>query len=132
MRIMIDTNVFISIVVLNSKRLGEMLNDICENHILVLSSYILDELKGVIKERFPCKTAAMDEILFNLPFELEYTPHELPEHDYFTIRDKDDEPILYSAITADVDVLITGDNDFSEVDIERPKILTPAEFLAKY
>ena len=132
MRIVIDTNVFISIVVFDSKRLGEMLNYICENHALVMSSYILDELKGVIEEKFPNKTAAMDEILFNMPFELEYTPHVLPEHDYFTIRDKDDEPILYSAITADVDVLITGDKGFAEVGIERPEILTPYEFMEKY
>ena len=132
MRIMVDTNVFISVVVFNSKRLGNMLNDICENHVLVLSSYVLDEIKNVIKEKFPNKTAAMDEILFNLPFELEYTPNELPEYDHFTIRDKDDEPVLYSAITADVDVLITGDRDFFDVESERPEILSPAEFLAKY
>jgi len=129
---MIDTNVFISVVVFGSKRLGEMLNDICENHVLVLSSFILDELKRVIREKFPNKIAAMDEILFNLPFELEYTPHELPAHDYFTIRDKEDEPILYSAITADVDVLISGDGDFAAVEIERPEILTPTEFLERY
>ena len=41
----------------------------------------------------------------------------LPEHYYFTIRDKGDEPILYFAITADVDVLITGDKDFADIDI---------------
>lgn len=129
---MIDTNVYISIVVFNSKRLGEMLNYICENHILVLSSYILDELKDVVKQKFPNKTAVIDEILFNLPFELEFTPHELPEHNYFVINDKDDEPILYSAITAGVDILITGDNDFNIVEIERPEIMKPAEFLKKY
>ena len=31
-----------------------------------------------------------------------------------------------------VDVLITGDNDFSCVEIERPEIFSPAEFLDKY
>ena len=132
MRIMVDTNVFISIVVFNSKRLSEMLNYICENHILIMSSYILDELKDVINRKFPNKIAAMDKILFNMPFELEYTPSELPKHNLFTISDKDDEPILYSAITADVDIIISGDSDFSEVEIDRAEILTPAEFLERY
>ena len=32
----------------------------------------------------------------------------------------------------EVDVLITGDKDFKDVDIERPEICTPNEFLEKY
>jgi len=32
----------------------------------------------------------------------------------------------------DVDILITGDKDFAAVDIDRPEILTPTEFLSKY
>ena len=32
----------------------------------------------------------------------------------------------------DVDVLVTGDNDFSDVDVEKPEILTPAEFVERY
>ncbi|MFZ7103756.1 MAG: PIN domain-containing protein [Peptococcaceae bacterium] len=40
--------------------------------------------------------------------------------------------VLLSAITADVDVLITGDKDFNGIDIDRPGILTPTEFLDKY
>jgi predicted nucleic acid-binding protein len=48
------------------------------------------------------------------------------------ILDKKDLPVLISAITEDVDILITGDKDFSEVEIEKPEILTPAQFLEKY
>lgn len=131
MRIMIDTNVFISIVVFNSNVLGKMLNDICTKHTLVLSSYILEELSNVIRSKFPDKINAIDNILFNMPFETEFTPHILPKHDFFQIRDAKDEKILYSAITADVDMLITGDKDFFEVDIERPEIITPSEFLKR-
>ena len=67
-----------------------------------------------------------------LPFELIYTPKIIEKHDLFEIRDADDEMVLYSAITADVDILLTGDKDFSEIDMERPEILTPSEFLEKY
>ena len=129
MRIMIDTNVFISIMVFNSKTLSKMLNDICEKHTLVLSSYILEEISNVINSKFPDKASVMDNVLFNMPFELEFTPHVLPEHNFFCIRDPKDEKILYSAITADVDILITGDKDFFEFEMERPEILLPSEFI---
>jgi predicted nucleic acid-binding protein len=43
-----------------------------------------------------------------------------------------DYPVLYSAIVEDVDILITGDKDFSDVDVEKPEILTPQKFLEKY
>ena len=129
---MIDTNVFVSIVVFNSKILGKMLNDICEKHTLVLSTYILEELSNVINSKFPGKIALIDYILFNMPFETEFTPHILPNHDLFCIRDPKDEKILYSAITADADILITGDKDFLELEIERPMIISPSEFVKQY
>ena len=128
MRIMIDTNVFISLVVFGSKSLEKMINNISENHTLILSSYILEEITSVINSKFPKKLQAMDDILFNMPFEIEYTPSILPKHNFFVIRDPKDEKILYSAITADVDILITGDKDFLDIGLERPKIVTPSEF----
>jgi predicted nucleic acid-binding protein len=74
----------------------------------------------------------IENFLLELPFEFVYTPVILPPHNLFTIRDADDEKVLYSAIVADVDVLITGDNDFNDIDIEWPEILSPTEFIAKY
>lgn len=50
----------------------------------------------------------------------------------FEIRDDNDYIILHTAIIEDIDILITGDKDFAAVDIERPEILTPSEYLAKY
>ncbi|MCL2082552.1 MAG: putative toxin-antitoxin system toxin component, PIN family [Oscillospiraceae bacterium] len=132
MRIAIDTNVFVSILVFGSKPLGNMLANICENHTLVLSSYVIEELIRVVQTKFPGKLAAMDNILLNMPYESEYTPHKLPKHNLFEIRDIKDEKVLYSAITADVDILITGDKDFQDLGLEHPEILTPSEFLKQY
>ena len=39
--------------------------------------------------------------------------------------------LLYTAIIEDVDILVTGDKDFSDIDVERPEIMTPAEFIRK-
>jgi len=40
--------------------------------------------------------------------------------------------IIVSALLSDVDILITGDKDFLDVDIDKPEILTPREYLEKY
>jgi putative PIN family toxin of toxin-antitoxin system len=129
---MVDTNILVSIAVFRSGKLGGMLDDICLHHTLCLSTYIIDEFLEVVRRKFPDKLPQCERFLEKLPFVLEYTPHELPAHDWFEIRDEDDEGVLYSAITADVDILISGDGDFSPVEIERPDILTPREFLERY
>ena len=55
MRIMLYSNVIISIVVFNSKNLKKMLEIIIDKYKLVLSSYVLDELKEVVKRKFKNK-----------------------------------------------------------------------------
>ena len=41
-----------------------------------------------------------------------------------------DQPILNAAIVFDVDIVLTGDKDFLSLDMEHPKCMTVAEFLA--
>ena len=132
MRVMLDTNILVSAIVFESKLMLEIIQRLSSKYSLVLCSYVVDELHEVIDEKFPAKTSELEEFLIEVQFELFYTPRILPKHDLFTIRDKDDEKVLYSAILADVDVLVTGDKDFFNVDIERPEILTHLEFLEKY
>lgn len=60
-----------------------------------------------------------------------YTPNEI-ERGLFAIRDIKDYPVLYTAMIEDIDILITGDKDFSDIDIEKPEILSPIEFMEKY
>jgi len=132
MRVSIDTNVFISFIVFRSKQIGKMIMDINERHTIVLSSYMLNELSRVIEDKFPEKKQAMTDILDALSFEVEMIPQKLPKHDLFKIRDPDDEKILYSAIAAKVDVLITGDKDFLSLNLEYPEILTPTAYITKY
>lgn len=132
MRIMLDTNVLISIALFKGRDLGLMLNRICESHQLVLSSYVVDEIYGVVRRKWPAQIAALDRFFSAIPFEMEHTPEILPEHNWFHIRDANDEKVLYSAITADVDILITGDKDFAEIDIEKPEIMTPRDYMKQY
>jgi hypothetical protein len=43
-----------------------------------------------------------------------------------------DYPVLYSAITEDVDIFVMGDKDFDGLGLEKPEILSPAEFLERH
>lgn len=131
MRVMLDTNVLLSALLFPSERMNRMMRFIFEEHRLVLSSFVVEELTYVVKRKFPKKLKAVDSLLSAMSFELVYTPQEL-ELGLFEIRDVKDYPVLYTAIREDVDVLITGDKDFSDVDVERPDILTPAQFIDRY
>jgi putative PIN family toxin of toxin-antitoxin system len=132
MRIMFDTNIIISAGLFGSSRLAMLAEQISNKYSIVISSQIIDELFVVVDMKFPHKKAAFKRFLNKLNFEMAFTPKEINSDVYISIRDKKDYPILASAIVADVDVFITGDKDFSVLDIERPEILTISQFSEKY
>ncbi|MDR0858002.1 MAG: putative toxin-antitoxin system toxin component, PIN family [Oscillospiraceae bacterium] len=132
MRIMLDTNVIISAFVLSSQPLTKMIDVISENHTIVLSTYVIAELKRVVREKFPDKYSLVENFLQRLDFELVYTPEVIDKSKFPEIRDKKDLPILVSAIIENVDILISGDKDFIAVNVERPEILTSKSFVDKY
>ena len=128
---MLDTNVLISALLFPGSKINAMMNCIFTQHQLVLSSYVVDELKRVVKRKFPQKENAINKLLMLMSFDYVYTPNDI-EGGLFELCDEKDYPVLYTAIIEDVDVLITGDKDFSDIDIERPEIMTPTDFIEKY
>lgn len=128
---MVDTNVLISLLVFSSKKMNQMMECIFTEHQLVLSSYIVEELRDVVRRKFAGKAGVVDTLLGEMNYEYVYTPNILDEA-LFEIRDVKDYPVLYTAILEDVDILVTGDNDFSDIDIEKTEILTPTEFVERY
>ena len=109
---MLDTNVIISILIFRSKHLKKMLELISEKYNLVLSSYVLDELEEVVKRKFNDKISDLNYFLYNLSFEIYYTPKTVIDESFVKVRDVKEEPVLYSTIMSDVDILITGDKRF--------------------
>lgn len=132
MRIMIDTNILISIIFFPSEKMNEIKTKLAKNYQIVICSYVIDELKTVTIRKFSHKLKAIDDFFTQLPFELVYTPEFYQIKNLPNIRDDKDKPILASAILSDVDILLTGDKDFNDIKIDRPEILTPSEFLEKY
>ena len=132
MRIMLDTNVLISAILFRSESLSRLIEKVAEEYTQVLSTYVVDELKSVVERKFPSKVKAIEKFLTVLSYELAYSSQDYEGNPLFEIRDEKDYLVLHTAIVADVDILIKGDKDFTDVEIERPEILTPKEFLEKY
>jgi len=79
---MIDTNVLISIFLFPSAKMHSLVDAITEQHTIVLPSYVLEELKGVIKRKSPQKYALLDRFIQELPFTLAYRPEILTPAGY--------------------------------------------------
>jgi predicted nucleic acid-binding protein len=127
---MVDTNILFSAMFFPDGRMNGLIKKAAVESRLVLSSYVIDELFDVIRRKFPDQEKAADTFLSRIPYELVYTPKQ-PPPGLFEIRDPDDYAVLYSAITEDVDIFITGDKDFENLNLEKPEILTPAQFLER-
>ena len=131
MRVMLDTNILISAFVFQSRKIYAVIDFIVLHHTLILSSYVVDELRDVVVRKFPHLTDELDEFLTALSFTLAYTPRLIPPG-LLKMRDASDAPILYTAIIEGVDVLITGDKDFDDIESEMPEIMTISEFEKEY
>ena len=63
MRVMLDTNVLLSVLLFPSVRMDGMMRCIFEEHRMVLSSFVVEELAFVVQRKFPAKATAVDRLL---------------------------------------------------------------------
>lgn len=131
MRVMFDTNVLISYFAFGSKTIGKVVQDVALNHEPPLSTFVIDEFREVVARKWPDRAEAAERFLQRASFETIVTPLVM-EEGLFEIRDECDYPVLYSAVSGFADVLVTGDKDFADVDVETPDIVTPTEYIARY
>lgn len=132
MRVMLDTNIFISMIFFPSAQTRELAKRLAENYHIVVCDYVIEELRLVTDRKFPQKRKFLDRFFLELPFELVYTPKTLDLSEFPQMRDTKDSPILATAIMESIDVFVTGDKDFLVLDVDVPEILTIAEFLGRY
>lgn len=131
MRVMLDTNILVSAFVFKSKKINELIEKLTNEHKIVIASYCIDEIKELTKKKFKVDIRKLDTFFKELSFELVYSP-TMELEKMFYIRDENDYIILHTAIIENVDVFITGDKDFKDVEIDMPEIMTVSEFLQKY
>jgi putative PIN family toxin of toxin-antitoxin system len=125
MKVMIDSNMLVSAVYNQDSKPAQAVRDVCENHELLLCDHIVSECYDVVGRKFPQHMPVLDKLFTSLGYSLVVAPRSESSQ----IPDLKDAPILNSAILEDVDVIISGDNHFLNLNLERPKILTPAQYL---
>jgi len=123
MRVMIDTNVILSAIYNPKSKPAGVLRHVCEKHELVLCDYIIAECYDVMARKFPQNIVVFIKLLATLGYELVATPREGVE-----MPDPKDSPILNAAVNADVDIIISGDKHFLNLDLERPQVLSPSDY----
>jgi putative PIN family toxin of toxin-antitoxin system len=134
MRILVDTNVLISASLFPNPNMNQLMDRIALEHTLVLPSHVMEELEMLFDTKFKGKKNLLKRFFAKYSYDYVYTPLDINPEDYPEIRDKNDLPILVSAIVAGVDLIITGDKDFfdiktRDIEIELPVIITPKEFI---
>ena len=132
MRVMLDTNIFISMIFFPSAQTRELIRRLTDRYQIVVCDYVIEELRLVVERKFPAKRRFIDNFFMELPFELVYTLKTVDLNEFPEMRDRKDTPILATAMIEDIDVFLTGDKDFLVLDIKVPKIVTITEFLQQY
>jgi putative PIN family toxin of toxin-antitoxin system len=130
--VLIDTNILISAAY---SRVGipRQAFDIAVSspsyHCLICEQ-TLEEFWRIANRKFPNRIGDFESFMAKALFMMEVVSVPADAYaDEEEIRDVDDRPILRAAINAGVDILLTGDKDFTESTVTQPKIMTEAQFI---
>ena len=124
MRITLDSSVLIAAYVTRAGACAELLEEILQHHELVLSDYILDEVRRKLTYKLllpPRLVARVVQSLARAATMVEPAP--LPPD---ACRDPTDLPVLGTAVAGDAELLVSVDNDllvlkrYATIDIVRP------------
>ncbi len=126
MRILVDTNILFSALLFPKSKPARALLHVADKHEMVLCDRNIAEIRDILKRKAPKLLPDAEVLLAEMSYEL------IPavDHAEKLIRDAKDQPILNAAIVAGVDIVLTGDKDFLSLELEHPKCMTAAQFLA--
>lgn len=134
MKVMIDTNIFISAALFpNGRSAAALMKSLRPPFEAEICDYVIDELHRKFQEKFPDKAIELEAFLYTILQSIEFI--KTPEGEFAEeclIRDVKDRPILRAALNENVDLFLTGDKDFLESTVRDPKIISVNEFLEKY
>ncbi|MBS3986085.1 MAG: putative toxin-antitoxin system toxin component, PIN family [Selenomonadales bacterium] len=125
MKVLTDTNILVSALLWPHSKPATALLHAARYHELVLCDRNISELRTVLARKAPHILADVDVFLAELSYEL--VP--APENPQKLIRHPKDQPILDAAIVGEVDIIISGDRHFLELSMERPCVMTAAQYL---
>ena len=131
MRLFLDTNVVLSAILFPDGRTAAFFRRAITDHTILLSDYVVEELRTVFTRKFPAKVDVLEKFLAELSFETIDVPVVRIASGHPGLRDPKDAPIVEDAIKSGCDYLITGDKDLHVLEREGPpKIVAPGAFLA--
>lgn len=111
-KIMVDTNILFSFLRSPNSKIAKIIRYILRNHYLLLSDYIVNELKEKVNEKMPDKKDILDSFLKHMNIEILHQNADISEYADVVLRDIKDLPILATALKNEADALLTGDYDF--------------------
>ena len=121
MRIMLDTNILISVFAVGGK-VRETFNLLMTtNFKIYITEYVDAEFRRIVDKKFRQKSESIISKYESNNFEIYPSTNEILGN----LRDEKDIPVLSDAIFHKVDILLTGDKDFLESGIENPVIMSP-------
>ena len=131
MRLFLDTNVVLSAILFPEGRTAAFFRRAITDHTILLSDYVVEELRTVFTRKFPAKADVLETFLAELSFEAIGAPIVRRNSGHPGLRDPKDTPIVEDAMRSGCDYLVTGDKDLHVLEREGlPKIVAPGAFLA--
>lgn len=129
MRVFLDTNVLASAAATRGL-CADVLREVFACHELFLSRQVLKELKCVLRSKFGIDRDLSDEFIWLL--QQDAVIAKAAPAASVKLRDKNDLPILGTAVAAGAQVFVTGDKELLELGrIENVEILSPRQFWEK-
>ncbi|MDE1725893.1 MAG: putative toxin-antitoxin system toxin component, PIN family [Thaumarchaeota archaeon] len=130
MRIVLDTNILVSAMIVDGKQRALLNTIITKNHKLIISKKIIEEFVKVTAESKIRKYATKEEVarfLHNLSLISTLVPVRSRVK---AVRDEKDNPILATAYDGYASYLVTGDDDLLTLKkFKRVKIVKAIEML---
>lgn len=127
MRIALDSSVLIAAHISRAGVCAEMLEDVLLHHELVISDFILEELRRKLVDKFNFPRRDADQVgAFLRRVSIVVQPADLPSD---LCRDPTDVPVLGTAIAGECGLLISVDRDLLDMQaIQAIPIIRPGEY----
>ena len=131
MRVLIDTNILVSAAYSRFGVPNQAYRKAVESpYQAFICEQSIEEFRRIFNRKFPDKIYAFESFIAAALSAITVIPvPPNPHPDENSIRDANDRPILRAAIQANVDIIVTGDKDFLESDLNTPHIMTAADFV---
>lgn len=129
MKVLLDTNVLASAVATRGL-CADVFREVLSFHELIISKHLLVELRQVLQRKFGVSPSLISEFINMLKQDaILVNPSNLPD---IEIQDKDDLMILSAALTADAELLVTGDKELLVLGkVGNLEIVSPRSFWEK-